>query len=58
MLLLLFLVIIVSVGGVPLQPGQPGGEWSQEEVAVVRDKVWNIISGREFPHTLSGSEAA
>jgi len=36
-------MIVVSVGGVPLQPGQPGGEWSEEEVAAVRDKVLRLL---------------
>ena len=39
MVLLTLLLVVVGVGGAPLLPGQPGGEWSQEEVAVVRDKV-------------------
>ena len=29
--------IILSV---PLEPGQPGGPWTEEEIDIVRDKVF------------------
>ena len=31
--------LISIVVSVPLEPGQPGGPWTQEEIDIVRDKV-------------------
>ena len=34
-----FLIFISCASSIPLEPGQPGGSWTSEEVEIVRDKV-------------------
>ena len=42
MLYLLILALLFSlVISVPLEPGQPGGPWTEEEIDIVRAKVKN-----------------
>ena len=33
------ILVISQVISVPLEPGQPGGPWTPEEIGIVRDKV-------------------
>ena len=45
MLNLLILALLFSlVISVPLEPGQPGGPWTEEEIDIVRAKVKNHSS--------------
>ena len=40
MMLVIFLTFLVSfVHSAPLEPGQMGGPWTEEEIDIVRDKV-------------------
>ena len=41
MLLHLFIkvILICQVISVPLEPGQPGGPWTSEEIDIVKEKV-------------------
>ena len=32
-----------SSSSIPVNPGQPGGEWTSEEIDIVRDKVKKLI---------------
>ena len=32
-------LLVIQVGAVPLQPGQPGGPWTNDELEIVREKV-------------------
>ena len=34
-----FSALLRSSFSIPLNPGQPGGEWSSDEIDIVRDKV-------------------
>ena len=34
-----FSALLRSSFSIPLNPGQPGGEWSSDEINIVRDKV-------------------
>ena len=48
MLYLLVLALLFSlVISVPLEPGQPGGPWTEEEIDIVRAKVKNTSSSFE-----------
>ena len=38
-LLLLGSPLVPLLSGVPLEPGQPGAPWTEEEVEVTREKV-------------------
>ena len=45
----IFLKLVVSA---PYEPGQPGGEWTAEEIDIVRGKVipyFSIFSQNKFP---------
>ena len=42
--LTIFLAAVVIASWEPSQPGQPGGEWSEEEIDIVREKVNQIFS--------------
>ena len=37
------LLLTSFASSIPLEPGQPGGPWSSEEVEIVRDKVRNYV---------------
>ena len=37
--LLIKVVLVPYVLCVPLEPGQPGGPWTEEEIDIVREKV-------------------
>ena len=48
----IFLKLVVSA---PYEPGQPGGEWTAEEIDIVRGKVipyFSIFSLNKFPLVL------
>ena len=48
MLYSLILALLFSfVVSVPLEPGQPGGPWTEEEIDIVRAKVKNNSSSFE-----------
>ena len=36
--------LISIVVSVPLEPGQPGGPWTEEEIDIVRDKVISYLT--------------
>ena len=40
--LLVFVSLISFAKSVPLEPGQPGGPWTEEEIDIVREKV-NVV---------------
>ena len=40
--------LISIVVSVPLQPGQPGGPWTEEEIDIVRDKVIFLLNYYAF----------
>ena len=42
--LLVFVSLISLAKSVPLEPGQPGGPWTEEEIDIVREKV-NVYRG-------------
>ena len=42
--LTILLAAVVIASCEPYQPGQPGGEWSEEEIDIVREKVNQIFS--------------
>ena len=42
----IFLALISSALTLPLEPGQPGGPWTSEEIDIVRDKVSNKLQLR------------
>ena len=44
----IFLALISSALTLPLEPGQPGGPWTSEEIEIVRDKVGNQLRLRIF----------
>ena len=40
MMSLLILAILINLArSVPLEPGQPGGPWTEAEIDIVREKV-------------------
>ena len=43
-----FLAFISFASTLPLEPGQPGGPWTSEEIEIVRDKVGNQLRLRIF----------
>ena len=45
--LLIFALLFSLVISVPLEPGQPGGPWTEEEIDIVRAKVKNYSSSSE-----------
>ena len=41
------LIALISLAStLPLEPGQPGGPWTSEEIDIVRDKVSNKLQLR------------
>ena len=45
--LVIFASLILLSKAVPLEPGQPGGPWTEEEIDIVRDKV-NVYLVAQF----------
>merc|ERR1719295_1247790 len=41
--LTIFLAAVVIASCEPYQPGQPGGEWSEEEIDIVREKILQML---------------
>ena len=44
----ILLALISLASTLPLEPGQPGGPWTSEEIDIVRDKVSNKVRLRIF----------
>jgi hypothetical protein len=41
--LVIFASLVFLAKAVPLEPGQPGGPWTEEEINIVRDKVNRLM---------------
>ena len=59
MLYLIVLALSFSLAiSIPLEPGQPGGPWTEEEIEIVRAKVilknllWSIIGKKAINQVL------